>query len=107
MLKHVLRFEAIVHNTTQLRCGRVLDRFGEIVDRLAGMVNRFTTTLDCLDIGFLPEDTFDQLPLPSQIGATRGGGLDPKQTTDPRSVQAWRAGCATDHVRRQVSALVA
>ena len=52
--EHVLRFEAIVHNTKQLRCGRVLDRFGEIVDRLAGMVDRFTTTLDCVDIGFLP-----------------------------------------------------
>jgi hypothetical protein len=53
----VLRSEAIVHNTKQLRCGRVLDRFGEIVGRLAGMVDRFCTTLDCLDIGFLPEDT--------------------------------------------------
>jgi hypothetical protein len=74
--EHVLHFEAIVHNTKQLRCGRVLDCFGEIVDRLAGMVNRFTTTLDCLDTGFLPDDTLDQLPLPSPIGATRVGGID-------------------------------
>jgi hypothetical protein len=74
--EHVLRFEAITHNTKQLRCGRVLDRFGEIVARLAGIVDRFCTTLDCLDIGFLPDDTLDQLPLPSQIGATRVGGID-------------------------------
>ena len=74
--EHVLRFEAIVHNTKQLRCGRSVDRFGEIVGRLAGMVDRFTTTLDCLDIGFLPDDTLDELPLPSQIGATRVGGID-------------------------------
>ncbi len=74
--EHVLRFEAVVHNTKQLRCGRVLDRFGEIVSRLAGMVNRFCTTLDCLDTGFLPDDTLDHLPLPSQIGATRVGGID-------------------------------
>lgn len=74
--EHVLRFEAIVHNTKQLRCGRMLDRFGEIVGRLAGMVERFTTTLDCLDVGFLPDDTLDELPLPSQIGATRVGGID-------------------------------
>jgi hypothetical protein len=74
--EHVLRFEAIVHNTKQLRCGRVLERFGEIVGRLAGMLERFTTTLDCLDVGFLPDDTLDQLPLPSQIGATRVGGID-------------------------------
>ena len=38
--EHVLRFEAIVHNTKQLRCGRVVDRFGEIVGRRAGMVDR-------------------------------------------------------------------
>jgi hypothetical protein len=74
--EHVLRFEAIVHNTKQLRCGRVLDRFGEIVGRLAGMLERFTTTLDCLDVGFLPDDALDELPLPSQIGATRVGGID-------------------------------
>jgi hypothetical protein len=74
--EHLLRFEAIAHNTKQLRCGRVLDRFGEIVGRLAGMTERFCTTLDCLDVGFLPEGTLDQLPLPSQIGATRVGGID-------------------------------
>jgi hypothetical protein len=27
----VLRFEAIAHNTRQLRVGRVLERFGDIV----------------------------------------------------------------------------
>jgi hypothetical protein len=40
------------------------------------MVGRFTTTLDCVDTGFLPENTLDQLPLPSRIGATRIGGID-------------------------------
>ncbi len=74
--ERVLRFEAIVHNTRQLRCGRALEKFGEIVARLAGMVDRFTSMLDCVDIGFLPEGILDRLPLPSQIGATRVGGLD-------------------------------
>jgi hypothetical protein len=73
---HVPRFEAITHNTKQLRCGRVLDRFPEIISKLTGMVDRFTTALDCVDVGFLPEDTLDQLPLPSRIGATRIGGID-------------------------------
>ena len=40
------------------------------------MVDRFTTTLDCVDVGFLPEDTLDELPLPTRIGATRLGGVD-------------------------------
>ena len=72
----MLRFEAITHNTKQLGCGRVLDKFPEIVTRLAGMVKRFCTTLDCVDTGFLPDDTLDELPLPSRIAATRVGGID-------------------------------
>jgi hypothetical protein len=74
--EHVLRFEAITHNTTQLRCGRVLDKFPDIITRLAGMTGRFCTTLDCVDTSFLPENILDELPLPSQIGATRIGGID-------------------------------
>jgi hypothetical protein len=74
--EHVLRFEAIVHNTRQLGCGRVLDRFPEIVTRLARMAERFCTTLDCVDIGFLPDNTLNELPLPSRIGATTVGGVD-------------------------------
>lgn len=35
----------------------------------------------CVDIGFLPEGILDRLPLPSQIGATRVGGID---TNKPR-----------------------
>jgi len=83
--EHVLRFEAITHNTKQLRCGRVLDRFPEIIGKLAGMTGRFTT-LDCVDAGFLPEDTLDQLPLPSRIGATRIGGID---LNKPRIRSTW------------------
>src|SRR6476661_738680 len=74
--EHVLRFEAIVHNTRELNCRRRIDMFGEVVNRLAGMAQRFCTALDCVDIGFLPDHTLDELPTASQIGATRGGGID-------------------------------
>jgi hypothetical protein len=77
--QHVLRFEAIVHNTKALGCGRAVEKFPEIVAQLTGMVDQFTSMLDCVDIGFLPDDTLDQLPLPSQIGATRVGGVDVNQ----------------------------
>jgi hypothetical protein len=77
--ERVLRFEAIVHNTKQLGCGRTLDRFGEIIARLTAMVDRFTSTLDCVDVGFLPDGTLDQLPTPSKVAATRIGGLDINQ----------------------------
>ncbi len=74
--EHVLRFEAITHNTKQLRCGRVLDRFGDIIQRLAEMVDRFATTLGCVDTTFIGDQLLDQLPLPTQIGQTRVGGVD-------------------------------
>jgi hypothetical protein len=74
--ERVLRFEAIVHNTAELRTGRVLDKFGQIVARLAGMTERFATMLDCVDVGFLPDGLLDQLPAPSRIGATQVGGID-------------------------------
>jgi hypothetical protein len=74
--EHVLHFEAVVHNTTQLRCGRVLDRFPKIITRLAGMVDRFATTLDCVDVNFIGDGLLDQLPLPAQIGTTRVRGVD-------------------------------
>ena len=74
--EHVLRFEATVHNTKELRCRRGLDNFPEIITRLGGMADRFATTLDCADISFLTDGTLDELPLPSRIGATRTGGID-------------------------------
>jgi hypothetical protein len=74
--EHVLRFEAVVHNTKQLGCGRAIERFPQIVTRLAGMTERFCTTLDCVTTGYLPDGTLDALPLPSRIGRTRVGGID-------------------------------
>ena len=74
--EHVLRFEAVVHNTRALRCGRVLDNFPTIIGKLAAMVDRFTTTLDCVDHTFIGGDLLDRLPAPTRIGATRVGGVD-------------------------------
>jgi len=74
--EHVLRFEATVHNTKELRCRRSLEYFEEIITRLAGMADRFATTLDCADTGFLPDGVLDELPLPARAGAGRIAGLD-------------------------------
>ena len=74
--EHVLRLETIVHNTKRLGCGRMIEKFPEIVTRLAGMTERFCTVLDCIDVGFIPDDLLDELPQPSWIGATRVGGID-------------------------------
>jgi hypothetical protein len=74
--EHVLRFEATVHNARELRCRRDPAHFDQIITRLAGMADRFATALDCADVSFLPDGILDQLPLPSQLGATRTGGID-------------------------------
>jgi hypothetical protein len=74
--ERVLRFEAVVHNTKDLGCGRAIDKFPTIVTKLAGMLHRFCTMLDCVDVAYVPDGVLDQLPLPSQIGATKVGGID-------------------------------
>lgn len=77
--ERVLRFEAIVHNTKDLDCGRVMAKFPYIVSRLKGMLDRFLDTLHCVDASFIADATLDQLPLASQVGKTRIGGVDPNQ----------------------------
>jgi hypothetical protein len=74
--EHVLRFEATVHNTKELRCRRSLENFAEIITRLAGMADRFATALDCADTGFLPDGVLDELPRPAQAGTGRIAGVD-------------------------------
>lgn len=83
--EHVLRFEAITHNTKALGCGRVLEKFPDIVARLAGILERFATLVDCVDIGCVPDGLHDTCPRPTQIGATRVGGvaLDSPHTCRP------------------------
>lgn len=65
------RFEAVAHNTKALGVGRALERFPEIVERLAGMVERFWRGLR-LPARRRPR----RAALPSQIGAVRVGGID-------------------------------
>ena len=74
--EHVLRFEATAHNTKDLKVGRALDKFADIVAALGGITERFCTALDCVDIGFLTDGVLDDLPRPSHLGAARVGGID-------------------------------
>ncbi len=61
--EHVLRFEATVHNTKELRCRRSLEYFEEIITRLAGMADRFATTLDCAESSRLIQGQDEKLSL--------------------------------------------
>jgi hypothetical protein len=77
--EHVLRFEATAHNTKDLKVGRALDKFPDIVTALGAIAERFCTAVDCVDIGFLSDGTLEDLPRPSQLGAVRVPGIDPNK----------------------------
>jgi len=74
--EHVLRFEVMVHNTHQLRCGRSLSRFTDILDKLLGIMQRFLNSVRAIDAPFISKLDWEQLNTPSQIGKLRVGGVD-------------------------------
>lgn len=75
--ERICRFEAITHNTHALNCGRILQRFTDIVTRLHTILDRFCDTCDCVDTAFIADDTLDQLPQPAHLGNKRIAGIDP------------------------------
>src|SRR6266436_5623470 len=74
--ERVLRIEVVVHNTEQLRCGRSLEKFPEIVVQAKSILGRFMDALSCIDQCFIADRMLEQLPAPSQIGKTKVGGID-------------------------------
>lgn len=74
--ERVLRIEAISHHTKALQCGRLLDKFPEIIARLKAILYRFLNVLSCIDVCCIADDQLDDLPTPSQVGQTRVGGVD-------------------------------
>lgn len=99
--ERVLGFEAIVHNTGQLRCGRRLDRFPRIVVRLQQMVEAFLDNLYCMDACRVSEETLDQLPKPSRVGQTPVGGVDLNRPSSRAALRATLA-LACDQTSRIV-----
>ena len=75
--ERVLRFEAIVHNTKALGCGRVVAKFPLVLAKLKAMLARFLDHLRWMDSPFVSDDTLDRLPLPCSIGKAQVGGIDP------------------------------
>src|SRR5208282_2140261 len=74
--ERVLRIEAVAHNTTELNCGRSLDKFPEVVARLKSVLERFADALSCIDQCFIADEMLDHLPVASQVGKTIVGGID-------------------------------
>jgi DNA-binding transcriptional ArsR family regulator len=74
--ERVLRIEVVVHNTQELRCGRSLEKFPEIVVEAKNILERFMDALSCIDQCFIADRILEQLPAPSQVGKTKVGGID-------------------------------
>jgi hypothetical protein len=74
--EHVLRVEAIIHNTKALPYGRSLAKFPEIMHYLKDVLQRFLNILHCVDQAFIADDTLDNLHTASQVGKSRVGGID-------------------------------
>ncbi len=74
--EHVLRIEVIVHNTKAYRWGRSLPCFPQIVLRLRDILDRFLNAVGCMDACCVADETLENLPLPTQVGQTKIGGID-------------------------------
>ena len=74
--ERVLRVEAMAHNTQALGCRRSLEEFPRILGELKAILERFLDALACIDRCFIGGETLDTLPLPSQLGHTKVGGID-------------------------------
>ena len=66
----------IAHNTGAYLWGRSLPCFGEIVTHLHGILERFLNAVGCLDACLVADETLENLPLPTQVGKTKVGGMD-------------------------------
>ncbi len=74
--EHVLRIEAMAHNTSDLRCGKIISKFPDIIKALENILERFLLVLRSVDMSFIDSGKLDEWPLPSTVGSVRVGGLD-------------------------------
>ena len=72
----VLGVEVMVHNTREYGWSRWRPCLGEIVVRLRCILERFLNARGCLGACFVGDDTLEKLPLPTQVGRTKVGGID-------------------------------
>jgi len=87
----VLRAEAITHNTRGLRCGRVIDRFPDVIAKLSEMLDRFLAAFRGMDVTWISDTTLEELPQATTVGTTRVGGVD---INKPRMRAAMEAAVA-------------
>ncbi len=109
--ERVLRVEAMAHNTQALSDRRALAEFPRILGELTAVLERFINAVACIDRCFIGGEMLDTLPLPSQVGQTKVGGIDlnkPRARWIAEAVLALATlprGFTTADVARQVQRL--
>ena len=91
----VLRVEVKVLNTEALGCGKKVEKVGEQLACMQGMLERFLASLQAAHVSFLDEGQFERWAEPSQRGNRRLAGLDLNKARN-RTVIAAVSGLATE-----------
>ena len=74
--ERVLRAEAMVSDTRELRCGRDIGQFATAATKLKDILERFLEALSCVDQCLVSGDVLLDLAAPTKIGETRVSGID-------------------------------
>lgn len=74
--ERVLRTEAMVERIDRLDCGRVLERFCEMIQRLSDLLNTFLNHLQCVDMPWVQPTQLDTLTQPGCVGTARTAGIN-------------------------------
>lgn len=77
--ERVLRLEAIAHNTADLRCGKSIEKFPDIVVSLRAILQRFLMVIRCIDASFVDASIMESWPQPGKLGTSRVAGMDINQ----------------------------
>jgi len=72
----ILRTEAMVERIDGLKCGRSLDRFVLMIDKLSDLLKTFLNHLQCVDMPWVTPDQLDTMAHPGQVGQARTAGID-------------------------------
>lgn len=91
----VLRIEVMIHNTAELPWRRSIAEFPKLVSWMKEVRQRFLNTLYCLDRCFIPDEVWEKLPEPAQVGGTRVGGVDLNRSRMRLVVQGVLALCTS------------
>ena len=108
--ERLLRIEAIVHNTAELRCRKSLEHGGEILAMLRSMLDRFSEVLSSVSRPWVSNDLLDRWPAATSVGARAIAGVDLNSARMRAVIEGLLAlatrprGFQAEHLAEQVAA---